>query len=99
MLDPPRFAHSSRGVAGALRGYRGLNELAVRCLAPEGVLVTCSCTERVTREMFGGVLGEVEATTRRRIRILESRGQARDHPISPTCPQTAYLKCLVCYVE
>ena len=49
--------------------------------------------------MFGGVLGEVEATTRRRIRILESRGQARDHPISPTCPQTAYLKCLVCYVE
>ena len=99
VLDPPRFARSSRGVAGALRGYRGLNELAVRCLAPGGVLVTCSCTGRVTREMFEGVLGEVEATTRRRIRVVESRGQAGDHPISPTCPETAYLKCLVCYVE
>jgi 23S rRNA (cytosine1962-C5)-methyltransferase len=99
VLDPPRFARSGRGVAGALRGYYGLNDLAVRCLNPGGVLVTCSCTGRVTREMFGDVLAQVEVTSGRRIRIVESRGQAADHPVSATCPETAYLKCLVCAVE
>jgi 23S rRNA (cytosine1962-C5)-methyltransferase len=99
VLDPPRFARSSRGVPQALRGYAGLNELAVRCLAPGGILVTCSCTGRVSRESFLGVLAEVEARTGRRIRILESRGQSPDHPVSPTCPETEYLKCLICRVE
>jgi 23S rRNA (cytosine1962-C5)-methyltransferase len=99
VLDPPRFARSTRGVPGALRGYRTLNELAVRCLAPGGTLVTCSCTGRVSRDMFRAVLAEVEASSGRRIRILENRGQAGDHPVSPTCPETEYLKCLVCAVE
>jgi 23S rRNA (cytosine1962-C5)-methyltransferase len=45
------------------------------------------------------MLGSVEASTGRRIRILESHGQADDHPISPTCPETEYLKCLICSVE
>ena len=99
VLDPPRFARSTRGVPGALRGYRRLNEFAVRCLEPGGILVTCSCTGRVSRPVFEGLIGEVAMHTRRRIRILESRGQAPDHPVSPTCPETGYLKCLVCAVE
>ena len=99
VLDPPRFARSTRGVSGALHGYRRLNEAAVRCLVPGGVLVTYSCTGRVSREMFEGVLGEVDVAIGRRIRILESHGQAGDHPVSPTCRETAYLKCLVCSVE
>jgi 23S rRNA (cytosine1962-C5)-methyltransferase len=99
ILDPPRFARSSRGVPGALRGYRGLNELAVRCLEPGGILVTCSCTGRVTRDMFEGVLAEVEVATTRRIRIVEHRGQAADHAVSPTCTETEYLKCLLCAIQ
>ena len=99
ILDPLRFARSARGVAGALRGYRRLNELAVRCLAPRGLLVTCSCTGRVGREMFESVLGEVEVAAGRRIRILERRGQVGDHPVSPTCPETSYLKCLICEMD
>jgi 23S rRNA (cytosine1962-C5)-methyltransferase len=99
VLDPPRFARSGRGVAQALKGYAGLNELAVRCLVPGGILVTCSCTGRVSRDAFVSVLGAVEARTGRRIRILESRGQPADHPVSPTCPETEYLKCLICSVE
>jgi 23S rRNA (cytosine1962-C5)-methyltransferase len=99
ILDPPRFARSGRGVSGALRGYHSLNELAVRCLEPGGILVTCSCTGRVTRELFEQVLAQVEVASGRRIRVLESRGQAADHPVSATCPETAYLKCLVCVVE
>lgn len=99
VLDPPRLARSTRGLPGALKGYRGLNEMAVRCLEPGGILVTCSCTGRVTRDQFEAVLGEVAMRTGRRIRILEARGQAADHPVSPTCPETAYLKCLICAVE
>jgi 23S rRNA (cytosine1962-C5)-methyltransferase len=99
VLDPPRFARSSRGVSQALKGYAGLNELAVRCLVPGGILVSCSCTGRVSRESFLDVLAAVEARTGRRIRILESRGQAPDHPVSPSCPETEYLKCLICSVE
>jgi 23S rRNA (cytosine1962-C5)-methyltransferase len=96
VLDPPRFARSSRGIAQALRGYTRLNELAVRCLVPGGLLVSCSCTGRVSREAFVTVLASVEASTGRKIRILESHGQAADHPVSPTCPETEYLKCLIC---
>lgn len=99
VLDPPRFARSSRGVPQALRGYASLNELAVDCLEPGGILVTCSCTGRVSREQFLGVLAGVEERTGRRIRVVEQRGQPGDHPVSPTCPETAYLKCLVCRVE
>lgn len=99
VVDPPRFARSQRGVARALRGYVGLNELAVRCLAPGGILVTCSCTGRVSREAFVSVLAAVEARTGRRLRILESGGQAPDHPVSPSCPETEYLKCLICRAD
>lgn len=99
VLDPPRFARSTRGVPQALRGYASLNELAVSCLDPGGILVTCSCTGRVSRERFLGVLAGVEERTGRRIRVMEVRGQPADHPVSPTCPETAYLKCVVCRVE
>ncbi len=99
VLDPPRFARSSRGVPQALKGYGRLNELAVGCLEPGGILVTCSCTGRVSRDQFVQVLAGVEERTGRRVRILEAHGQPSDHPVSPTCPETAYLKCLVCQVE
>lgn len=99
VLDPPRFARSTRGVRQALAGYGRLNELAVRVLGPGGTLVTCSCTGRVSLSDFVQVLAGVEERTGRRIRIDEVRGQPSDHPVSPTCPETAYLKCLVCSVE
>jgi 23S rRNA (cytosine1962-C5)-methyltransferase len=99
VLDPPRFARSRRGVAGALRGYARLNEAAVRILGPGGVLVTCSCTGRVGLDAFLGVLARASERTGRRTRVLEVRGQPPDHPVDPTCPETAYLKCVILEVE
>lgn len=99
VLDPPRFARSSRGVRQALGGYGRLNELAVHVLQPGGTLVTCSCTGRVSLADFVQVIAGVEERTGRRIRVTEVRGQPADHPVAPTCPETAYLKCLVCHVE
>jgi 23S rRNA (cytosine1962-C5)-methyltransferase len=99
VLDPPRFARSKRGVAGALRGYARLNEGALRILEPGGILVTCSCTGRVGRDEFLQVLAGVSERTGRRLRLLESRGQPPDHPVDPSCLETAYLKCLILEAE
>lgn len=99
VLDPPRFARSTRGVKGALKGYANWNEAAVRILEPNGILVTHSCTGRVQRDQFIQILAEVERRTGRRIRILEMHGQPADHPVAPTCPETDYLKCMICTVE
>ena len=99
ILDPPRFARSSRGVKGALRGYANWNEAAVRLLEPNGILITHSCTGRVDRDAFVGILAQVEQRTGRRIRIVEMHGQPADHPVSPSAPESEYLKCMICTVE
>lgn len=99
VLDPPRFARSRKGVESALLGYRRLNAAAVQCLEPGGILVTCSCSGRVSREAFEGVFAAVSAETGRRLRRLEDHGQPGDHPVDPACPETAYLKCLIFEVE
>jgi len=99
VLDPPRFARSRKGLPSALKGYARLNEAALQCLEPGGILMTCSCSGRVSREDFQGVLGGVAAKTGRRIQILETGGQAPDHPVSASCPESAYLKAVLTRVE
>ncbi len=96
VLDPPRFARSRAGLRSALQGYQRLNSLALDCLAPEGVLVTFSCSGRVSGEEFLEAVARAAADRGRPLRILERLGQAPDHPVSATCPQSAYLKGLLC---
>jgi 23S rRNA (cytosine1962-C5)-methyltransferase len=98
ILDPPRFARSRKGVRQALRAYERLNTLALRCLEPGGILVTCSCSGRVTPSDFAGAVRRGAVAAKRTVRILEQNGQAPDHPVSATCPESAYLKCLICHV-
>ena len=98
VLDPPRLARSRRGVAGALRAYRRLNAAAVRALAPGGILATFSCSGRVSAVDFERALGSVANEAGRHMRILERLGQPADHPVAATCPETAYLKGLICAV-
>lgn len=99
VLDPPRFARSRRGVPAALRAYGSLNELAIRILDPGGILVTFSCSGRVSRDDFQGAVQTAGAGAGRHLRILETLGQPGDHPISVFCPETAYLKGFICQVE
>jgi len=98
VLDPPRFARSTRGVRSALQAYQRLNGLALRVVEPDGVLVTCSCSGRVSREDFVGAVARAAADARRPVQLLEVRGQAADHPVDAACPESAYLKCLICRV-
>ncbi len=99
VLDPPAFAKSKRAVPTALRGYKELNLRALKMLRPGGVLVTCSCSFHVGEGEFVEMVGSAAADTGRRVRVLEKRGAALDHPVLLNVPETAYLKCLICRVE
>jgi 23S rRNA (cytosine1962-C5)-methyltransferase len=98
VLDPPRMAGSNAQLASALRAYHRLNYLATRVLNPGGILVTCSCSGRVSRQDFEDMLLGVSKRSHREIQILERRGAASDHPSILTCPETDYLKCFICRV-
>ena len=82
----------------ALRGYKELNLRALKMLRPGGTLVTCSCSFHVSEAEFLEMLGSAAADAGRRVRILERRGAAMDHPILLNVPETAYLKCVICEV-
>lgn len=98
ILDPPRFAGSRRSIDSALAAYHRLNRLGVDVLAPQGILVTCSCSGRVSRDDFRRMLSGVAQKTHRDVQILEQRGPSPDHPVRISCPETEYLKCFICRV-
>lgn len=98
VLDPPRLAGSREHVQRALHAYHRLNYLATRTLRPGGILVTCSCSGRVTREDFREMLQGVAVRARREMQILENRGPSADHPVAIHCPETDYLKCFIARV-
>ncbi len=99
VLDPPAFAKTRHAVAGALRGYKELNLRALRMVRPGGLLVTCSCSHHVTWADLEAALASAAADASRRVRLLERRGAAPDHPVVLNLPETEYLKCLVLEVE
>jgi 23S rRNA (cytosine1962-C5)-methyltransferase len=99
VLDPPAFAKSKSNLETALRGYKELNLRALKMLRPGGILVTCSCSYHVSPADFLEVVAQAARDMHRNLRIVENRTQAKDHPILPTVPETAYLKCIVLAVS
>ena len=99
VLDPPAFAKSKKNLDTALRGYKELNLRALKMLRSGGTLVTCSCSFHVSPTDFLGVVTDSARDVHRTVRLLENRGQAKDHPILLQVPETAYLKCLIMNVS
>jgi 23S rRNA (cytosine1962-C5)-methyltransferase len=99
VLDPPAFAKTRRAVEGALRGYKELNLRALKMIRPGGLLVTCSCSHHVGWADLEAAVAAAAADASRRVRLLERRGAAPDHPVVLNLPETEYLKCLVLEVE
>jgi 23S rRNA (cytosine1962-C5)-methyltransferase len=99
VLDPPAFAKSKRDLDTALRGYKELNLRALKMLRPGGILVTCSCSYHVSTAEFLGVVADAARDAHRDLRILDSRTQAKDHPILANVPETGYLKCMIMHVS
>jgi 23S rRNA (cytosine1962-C5)-methyltransferase len=95
VLDPPAFAKNKDSIDAALRGYREINSRAMRLLEDGGTLVTCSCSHHISEGMFAEMLAESAVDAGRKVRVLERRMQAPDHPVVLTVPETMYLKCFI----
>ncbi len=98
LLDPPAFARSKQAVPRALAGYKDVNLLGMRLTKPEGFLVTSSCSQHVTEQELWTGIRLAARDAKRQVRLLEQRGQAGDHPILATMPETRYLKCFILQV-
>jgi 23S rRNA (cytosine1962-C5)-methyltransferase len=92
VLDPPGLAKRREGLATALRAYHELNLRALRILRPEGLLVSCSCSGKLSREGFEEMLLAAAADAKRPVQILERRAAGLDHPALAALPETEYLK-------
>jgi 23S rRNA (cytosine1962-C5)-methyltransferase len=99
VLDPPAFAKSKRDLDAAMRGYKELNLRALKMLRPGGVLVSCSCSYHVSQAAFLEMIAGAAQDARRTVRLIEVRGQARDHPILLNVPESSYLKCVIANVS
>ncbi len=98
-LDPPAFVKNRAALKPALRGYKEINLRAMRLLNPGGILISSSCSQHLSGGLFEKVLTEAGRDSKRRVQILEKRGQPADHPILLGIPETEYLKCYILRVE
>jgi 23S rRNA (cytosine1962-C5)-methyltransferase len=92
ICDPPAFAKSKKALEAAYRGYKELNLRCMRLTEPGGFLVTCSCSQFMTPELFLQMLREAAADSGRTVRLIETLMQSRDHPAALNAEQSLYLK-------
>lgn len=92
ICDPPAFAKSRKALDGAYRGYKELNLRSMKLVEPGGFLVSCSCSQFMTPELFLKMLREAAADCGRQARLLEILMQSRDHPATINAEQSHYLK-------
>ena len=92
ILDPPAFTKSQSSVKNASKGYREINQRAMRLLREGGFLATCSCSHFMTYELFTKVLRQAARDVHKRLRQVEFRTQAPDHPILWAADESYYLK-------
>lgn len=95
VLDPPAFAKTRSATDQAMKGYIDANRRALLALSPGGVLVSCSCSYHMSEEDLKAAILSAAQASGKSLRLLESRGQALDHPALLAMPETSYLKCLI----
>ena len=95
VMDPPAFVKSRKNIAEATKGYLTVNRRALELLEPGGYLVTCSCSYHMGREPFREMLVQAARQARREVRLAAACGQAHDHPVLLSFPESEYLKCFV----
>jgi 23S rRNA (cytosine1962-C5)-methyltransferase len=95
VLDPPKFAKKRSDLRKARKGYLDANQLALKLLAPGGLLLTCSCSGAFEMSDLEGVLRESATRAGKDLRILEQRGPGLDHPVDVHCAEGRYLKAIL----
>jgi 23S rRNA (cytosine1962-C5)-methyltransferase len=99
ILDPPAFTKSAQAVAAAVRGYKEINLRALRVASPGALIVSASCSYHLGPEEFVGVIREAAADAGREVTLIGLHGQAPDHPVNLSVPETSYLKCAFLFVR
>lgn len=90
--DPPAFAKKRADLDRAARGYKDVNRLAMKLVAPGGWLLTCSCSGLVSTDLFQKIVFSASLEASRSFAILARQGAGPDHPVSLDCPEGEYLK-------
>ena len=98
ILDPPAFTKTRQMTERALRGYKEINLRGMKLVPDGGFLVSCSCSQHVDDAAFAAMLNEAARDAKKKLRMVEFRTQAKDHPILPASPETKYLKCAILQV-
>lgn len=99
ILDPPAFAKNHRSLQQGLKGYRSINQKAMECIRPGGLLFTFSCSQAVSRDDFQTMAFTAAANAHKHVRIVRQLPHALDHPVSIYHPEGEYLKGLLLEVE
>ncbi len=99
IIDPPAFAKRKKDLPKALAAYKRLNQLAIQVLADDGILVSCSCSFHVSAEDLREAIAKAARGADRQLQIIETGGQAPDHPVHPAIPETQYLKAYFCRIS
>jgi 23S rRNA (cytosine1962-C5)-methyltransferase len=92
ILDPPAFAKSRRVLESAYKGYKELNYRCMQLTKPGGFMLTCSCSQFMTKELFLKMLREAAVDSGRQVRLIQEVMQSRDHPAAIGEPSALYLK-------
>ncbi len=92
ILDPPAFTKSREATKNAIKGYREINMQGLRLVKDGGYLATCSCSHFMTAELLAKTIKEAAKSTHKRLRQIEYRTQAPDHPILWAADESFYLK-------
>ncbi|MEJ5286631.1 MAG: 23S rRNA (cytosine(1962)-C(5))-methyltransferase [Candidatus Kapaibacterium sp.] len=95
VLDPPSFTKSKKNVQSAIAGYHQINKFAMRIISDNGFLATASCSMHIDEPTFLHIIEEVAYSQRITLKLIYRGGQAPDHPILLSMPETRYLKFFV----
>lgn len=95
ILDPPAFAKKQKDKKEGLLAYQRINELALKLLVPQGILISCSCSMHVDNDEFLQSIRKASLRANCEIQVLERGHQAPDHPVHPAIPETDYLKMVI----
>ena len=98
VLDPPAFIKRKKDIARGQAAYRKLNQIAMRLLERDALLVSCSCSYHLGADELLGLIQSAARHTGRFVQVLYSGGQAPDHPVHPAIAETRYLKAFFCRV-
>lgn len=92
ILDPPAFTKSREATKNAIKGYREINMKGLKLVKDGGYFATCSCSHFMTQELFTKVIAQAASSVHKRLRQIEFRTQAPDHPILWAADESYYLK-------